>query len=171
MSDSRAEFLRRYVKVQTSLRSYLFTLLRRADDAEDVFQDVSLALWNQFGSYDPTYPFLNWAFGIARNQAARWRRGRSRTKAWLPPEVEEKLAATQAELEDELAGRRGSLRDCVQKLGAHARDLLKRRYEDLWSLQKIAETRRMSLNAVNKALGKIRKFLGDCAGHARLGDA
>ncbi|HEX7897704.1 MAG TPA: sigma-70 family RNA polymerase sigma factor [Planctomycetota bacterium] len=171
MGDSRADFLRHYVKVQTPLRSYLFSLLRRADDMEDVFQDVSLALWNQFGAYDPKYPFLNWAFGIARNQAARWRRGHSRTKAWLPPEVEEKLAATQVELEDELAGRRGSLRYCMEKLGAHARDILKLRYEDLWSLQKIAEARKMSLNAVNKALGKIRKFLGDCAGHAQMGDA
>jgi RNA polymerase sigma-70 factor, ECF subfamily len=160
----RDEFLRHYVKAQASLRSYLFSLLRRADDAEDVFQEVSLVLWNQFSEYDPAYPFLNWAFGIARNQAARWRRGRARTRPWLPPEVEEKLAATQAELEDELAGRRGSLRYCVEKLGAHARDILKLRYEELWSLQRIAEARRMSLNAVNKALGKIRKFLSDCAG-------
>jgi RNA polymerase sigma-70 factor (ECF subfamily) len=171
MSENRAEFLRRYVKVQTSLRSYLFSLLRRADDAEDVFQDVSVVLWDRYAEYDPAYPFLNWAFGIARNHAARWRRGRSRAPAWLPPEVEEKLAAAQAEIEDELVSRRRTLQDCVAKLGAGARELLRLRYEGAKSLQEIAQARRMTLNAVNKALGKIRRFLGECTGQARPGEA
>lgn len=171
MSEDRAEFLRRYVAVQASLRSYLLALLRRADDAEDVFQDVSIVLWDRYAEYDPAFPFLNWAFGIARNHAARWRRGRSRAPAWLPPELEEKLAADQAEIEDELRARRRTLQDCVEKLGAGARELLRLRYEGALSLQEIAAARRTTLNAVNKALGKIRRFLGDCAGQARIGRA
>ena len=164
----RDDFLRHYVKVQTPLRNYLFALLRRADDAEDVFQEVSLALWNQFGAYDPKHPFLNWAFGIARNHVARWRRSTPRARAWLPPEVEEKLAVTYAEIEEELSPRRKALQTCVEKLGAHARELLSLRYEKVWSLQKIAEARGMSLNAVNKALGKIRKALSDCTGGTQM---
>jgi RNA polymerase sigma-70 factor (ECF subfamily) len=166
--EDRSEFLKLFLKVQPAIRSYLLSLLRNAVDADDVFQEVSLVLWERFGDYDDQHPFLNWAFGIARNHAARWRRAAPRARAWLPPDVEEKLAVTYAELEDELAPRRTALRNCVEKLGEHARDLLSLRYEKLWSLQQIAQTRGMTLNAVNKALGKIRKALAECAGGTRM---
>jgi RNA polymerase sigma-70 factor (ECF subfamily) len=164
----RSEFLKLFLKVQPAVRSYLLSLLRNGVDADDVFQEVSLVLWERFDDYDARYPFVNWAFGIARNHVARWRRAAPRAQAWLPPDVEEKLAVTYAELEDELAPRRTALRNCVDKLGAHARELLSLRYEKLWSLQQIAQARGMTLNAVNKALGKIRKALSDCTGGMRL---
>jgi RNA polymerase sigma-70 factor (ECF subfamily) len=129
---------------------------------------VSLVLWERFDTYDDRYPFLNWAFGIARNHVARWRRSTPRTRSWLPSETEEKLAVTYAELEDELAPRRKALRTCVEKLGPHARELLTLRYEQQKSLQDIARERQTTLNAVNKSLGKIRKFLSDCSGGLRL---
>jgi RNA polymerase sigma-70 factor, ECF subfamily len=164
----RSEFLKLFLKVQPAVRSYLLSLLRNGVDADDVFQEVSLVLWERFGDYDARYPFLNWAFGIARNHVARWRRSTPRARAWLPPEVEEKLAVTYAEIEDELSPRRKALQTCLEKLGAHARELLSLRYEKVWSLQQIASARGMTLNAVNKALGKIRKALSDCTGGTRL---
>ena len=166
--EDRSEFLRLFLKVQPAVRSYLLSLLRNAVDADDVFQEVSLVLWERFGDYDARYPFLNWAFGIARNHVARWRRSTPRARAWLPPEVEEKLAVTYAEIEDDLSPRRKALQTCVEKLGAHARELLTLRYEKVWSLQKIAQARGISLNAVNKALGKIRKALSDCTGGTQV---
>lgn len=166
MSQSR--FLKLFLKVQPAVRSYLFSLLRNDVDADDVFQEVSLVLWERFPDYDDAYPFLNWAFGITRNHVARWRRAAPRTRAWLPPKVEEQLAVTYTEIEDELVPRRKALRACVEKLGPQARELLALRYENHESLQDIARLRGMSLNAVNKALGKIRKFLSDCTGAARV---
>jgi len=163
----RLKFMRMYLAAQPPIRSYLLSLLRDAADADDVFQEVSLVLWERFGDYDDHHPFLNWAFGIARNHVARWRRSRSRTRVWLPPEVEEKLAETAAELEEELAPQRKVLEACLRKLGGHARDILALRYQQGLSLQQIASIKRMTLNAVNKALGKIRGALMDCARQAR----
>jgi RNA polymerase sigma-70 factor (ECF subfamily) len=167
-TKDRFEFLKLFLQVQPAVRSYLLSLLRNGVDADDVFQEVSLVLWERFDDYDDRHPFLNWAFGIARNHVSRWRRAAPRARAWLPPDVEEKLAVTYAELEDELAPRRTALRNCVEKLGAHARELLSLRYEKLQSLQEIARVRGMTLNAVNKALGKIRKALSDCTSGMRL---
>jgi len=164
----RSDFLRLFLKIQPAVRSYLLSLLHNGADADDVFQEVSLVLWERFDDYDDRHPFLNWAFGIARNHVARWRRAAPRARAWLPPDVEEKLAVTYAELEDELAPRRTALRNCEEKLGAHARELLSLRYEKLQSLQQIAQARGMTLNAVNKALGKIRKALSDCTGGTQM---
>src|SRR5437773_4580708 len=141
-TDDRSGFLKLFLKAQPAVRSYLLSLLRNAVDADDVFQEVSLVLWERFGDYDDQYPFLNWAFGIARNHVARWRRASPRARAWLPPDVEEKLAVTYAELEDELAPRRKALQDCVGKLGDHAREILSLRYEKVCSLQQIAQQRK-----------------------------
>lgn len=167
MAPERSDFLKLYLAAQPPLRSYLLSLLRNADDAEDVFQEVSVVLWDRFKDFDPRHPFLHWAFGIARNHAARWRRAGRRARVWLPPEVEEKLASTYEELEDELSLRRRALRLCVEKLPGRAQELVALRYEKQWSLQEIARAQGSTLNAVNKALGKIRRFLSDCAGMAR----
>src|SRR5689334_13853906 len=134
----RSRFMKMYLAAQPPIRSFLFSLLRNGQDADDVFQEVSLVLWERFGDYDDRFSFVSWAFGIARNHVARWRRARSKTRVWLPPDVEEKLAATAAELEEELAPRRKALQACIQKLGPQARDLLALRYEEQLSLQEIA---------------------------------
>jgi RNA polymerase sigma-70 factor (ECF subfamily) len=131
---------------------------------EEVFQEVSVILWEEFEKYDEARPFLPWALGIARIQAARWRRERARFAAWLDPEVEAQLARSFVDLEDELAGRRLALSRCLERLGAHAREMLAMRYERGLSLQDIAHRQQRSVNAVNKALAKIRNFLAECTG-------
>jgi RNA polymerase sigma-70 factor (ECF subfamily) len=164
----RSRFMRLYLAAQPPLRSYLLGLLQNAPDAEDVFQEVSLVLWERFGDYDDRWPFLSWAFGVARNHAGRWRRSHARSRVWLPPEVEEKLASTAAELEEELAPQRRALQDCIGRLGANAREILLLRYEKQLSLLEIASRQGTTLNAVNKALGKIRELLAECTRRARM---
>ena len=160
-----SEFLKLFLKAEPSLRSYLLALTRSSERADEVFQEVSLTLWERFGGYDPRYPFVNWAMGVARNHVARWRRSRAGGPVALSPEVEAKLATTYAELEDELDGRRQALRYCLEKLGEHARQLIDLRYEKAYTLRQIADARSMTLNAANKALGKIRRALAQCTEH------
>jgi len=162
MAQDRSLFMKCFLRTERSLRSYLLSLLQDADAMEEVFQEVSLILWDQFDRYDESRPFLNWALGVARNQAAHWRHQRARVRVWLKPEVEERLIRTYADLEGEMEGRRRALGGCLEKLGAGARELLGLRYERGLTLQRIAELRRMSLNAVNKALARIRGFLAEC---------
>ena len=110
MAQDRSLFMKCFLRTERSLRSYLLSLLKDADAMEEVFQEVSLILWDQFDRYDETKPFLNWALGIARNQAGQWRRRRTRHGIWLKPEVEEQLIRTYADLEGEMDGRRREAR-------------------------------------------------------------
>ena len=162
MAEDRSLFMRLYVQAQAPLRSYLFSLLGRRDEMEEVFQEVSVVLWEEFQRYDQTRPFLPWALGVARIQAAKWRRQRARFAGWLEPAVEEKLAKSFAELEDELSGRRQALGRCLERLGERAREMLALRYERGLSLQEVARRQQRTVNAVNKALAKIRRFLAEC---------
>lgn len=162
MNLDHSQFLKLFLHAQPSIRAYLFAMLRNADAEEDVFQEVALVLWERFGDYKQELPFTHWALGIARNHAVRWRSNKGRRQVWLTLEVEAQLAQASEDLEDELATRRHALDVCVQRLGDRARELLKMRYEQEHSLQDMADNLRMSHNAVNKALVKIRKFLLDC---------
>lgn len=164
MAMDRSLFMKLYVHAQSPLRSYLYSLLGRREEMDEVFQEVSVILWEEFEKYDETRPFLPWALGIARIQAARWRRERARFAAWLEPEVEAQLARSFVELEDELAGRRLALASCLARLGERAREMLALRYERNLSLQEIALREQRTVNAVNKALAKIRHFLAECTG-------
>ena len=128
----------------------------------EVFQEVSVVLWEEFERYDQKRPFLPWALGVARIQAAKWRRQRARFGGWLDPAVEEKLAGNFVELEDELAGRRQALGRCLERLGERAREMLTWRYDRGLSLQEMARRQQRTVNAVNKALAKIRRFLAEC---------
>ena len=162
MAEDRSLFMKLYVKAQAPLRSYLYSLLGCREEMEEVFQEVSVVLWEEFERYDETRPFLPWALGIARIQAARWRRQRARFAGWLDPAVEEKLASSFVELEDELAGRRQALNRCLERLGDRAREMLALRYERGLSLEELARRQQRTVNAVNKALAKIRHFLAEC---------
>lgn len=162
MSDEH-RFLQRFLPVQPRLRAYLWALLRDAQAVDDVFQEVAIALWEHRTEYDPQRgPFLPWTLGVARRHVARWRRGRVRSRLVLVGEVEERIAAAFEELEDELDGRRRALRRCLAGLGPAAQDLLRQRYEQERSLQEMAEASGRTLNAVNKALGKVRAALQRC---------
>ena len=159
---TRADFPTLYLPVQATLRSYLRALVGADTHADDVLQEVALTLWQEFEHYDPSRPFLNWAMGVARNRAARWRRRQSRERLRFRPEVEAALAEDFAALEDELEGQRRALRSCLQRLGDQARHLLRERYELGRSLGEIADLQRRSLNAVSKQLGRVRETLGRC---------
>lgn len=159
-------FLARYLPVQENLRAYVLALVRDPHAADDILQEVAMALWRQGDGYDPARPFLPWALGVARNHVARWRRDRARDRHRFAPAIEEGLAVAFAELECELDQRRAALHDCLERLGGRARDLLRRRYADEASLAAMAHDRGQSLNAVNKALGKVRSALLDCTGRA-----
>src|SRR5437764_8983979 len=63
---ARTELLVRLLsRHQEELFRYIFTLLPNEDDAREVLQETSVALFRKFADYDPDKPFLAWAHGFA----------------------------------------------------------------------------------------------------------
>ena len=50
---------------QQELFRYIFALLPHEEDARDVLQETSVALCRKFDEYDPSQPFLPWAYRFA----------------------------------------------------------------------------------------------------------
>lgn len=163
---TRERFLTSFLMVQPSLRSYVQALVGPESDSDDLVQEISLTLWREYAHYDQTRPFIAWALGIARNLVARYRRDHAVQRRRFSPQAEAALSVAFIELEDEFRDRRSVLRTCLEHLGPQARELLLMRYQKGMELAAIAAERTSSVNAVNKALGKIRRLLLDCTGRA-----
>lgn len=63
-----------YVRHRDKLHRYVLRLADRASEAEEIFQDVWMAVIRGKDTYQPQAPFITWLFGIAHRRAAdRWR--------------------------------------------------------------------------------------------------
>jgi RNA polymerase sigma-70 factor, ECF subfamily len=56
-------------RYQGRLVNYLYRLLRSADDAHDLAQEVLIKVYQVLDRYDPQYKFSTWLFRIAQNAA------------------------------------------------------------------------------------------------------
>lgn len=56
-------------RYQGRLVNYLFRLLRSADDAHDLAQEVLVKVYQVLDRYDPQYRFSTWLFRVAQNAA------------------------------------------------------------------------------------------------------
>src|SRR6478609_9849007 len=75
----RSELLvRLLISHQDDLFRYIFCLLPNREDAQDVLQETSVAIYRKFAAYDEQKPFLAWAFGFAYLEVLKHRERTSR---------------------------------------------------------------------------------------------
>lgn len=155
------EFLRLFLRHQGDLRAFLGSVVHDRAAAEDLFQEISLVLWQSFGTYDPARPFGAWARGIAVKKVLQ---GREKSKrlplAFSPQALEAVLGAY--DRTEALAPDPTDLRDCISKLPPRSQDLLAMRYERSLKLAQIAREVGSTLDAVHKLLTRIRENLQEC---------
>src|SRR5262245_30823234 len=114
---------------QEDLFRYIFALLPHEEDARDVLQETSVALYRKLDDYDPTKPFLAWAFRFAYLEVLKHRERSQRGSRLLSRELIERLAAEREPLEPVLESRLQALETCLGELPAADRELVRRRYQ------------------------------------------
>jgi RNA polymerase sigma-70 factor (ECF subfamily) len=161
--DREAEFLKRFLTCQDDLRAVIGSMLRDRHLREDVFQDVAVVLWRKFDEYDPSRPFGAWARGIAvRKVLQTYDKSRRLPIAFAPETIDVLLRAFDEAEEPDRAAEEQALRRCVEKLPEKSRRLLELRYEKALKLHEIAERIASTLDAVHKALSRMREALRRC---------
>src|SRR3954454_14146141 len=87
MKDRRAQFSERLLRHQTQVFGYLYSLVRNLDDADDLFQQTCLVLWNKFDQFDPSKSFAAWACGVARFEVSNFLRSRGRQRLYFSDDL------------------------------------------------------------------------------------
>jgi RNA polymerase sigma-70 factor, ECF subfamily len=157
----QTEFLTLLRRHEPALRAVVAMLVREAQLREDVWQEVTVALWRSFGGYDAARPFGPWARTVAVRQVLKVLRGHRRESAFPADTAELTMPLFEAR-DEQMDERREALRRCVEMLPAGSRRLLTLRYVEERACPEIAGATGQSLDAVHQSLSRLRARLGEC---------
>src|SRR5687767_8502727 len=78
---TQPDLVRQFLENRDALLGFIFALTRDPDAAEEVFQNVGLAVVDEANRGTRVADFRRWAREIARHRVADYYRDRSRTRA------------------------------------------------------------------------------------------
>jgi RNA polymerase sigma-70 factor (ECF subfamily) len=163
VGPERVELLVRLLsKHQADLFRYIFALMPNEEDARDVLQETSVALYRKFGDYDSGKPFLAWAFGFAHMEVLKQRDRNQRGTRYLGREVIERLAQERARHEPVLEDRLRCLEDCLKELPPEDGELIRRRYQGGFRSEELMKQLGTSRRTLFRNLDRIRRVLFEC---------
>ncbi|MEM9348076.1 MAG: sigma-70 family RNA polymerase sigma factor [Planctomycetota bacterium] len=165
-SDRRAIVAEHWHKWQTSIRAYLFAAVSDYHDAEDLLQQVAVAVARDYEKYDPETPFIRWAIAIARNRVLNYRRQKATSKLVFTQDTLDVLAGAMPEEPPAETATKAALDDCINKLQARSQQALRLRYEQDLRSNEIAEKLEMTVTAVTSLMSRVHKVLAKCVKQA-----
>ena len=160
--DQHQEFTELYSTHEQRLYGFVYSLVHRRNDADDIIQETMTQLWEHFAEYDRSRPFFPWASRFAYRQVLMLRRRSSSRRLYLSEEVLDTLAQEYPETSEWEESRRRAVRICLTKLTQRQSELLRHRYESGHSLVEIAKQLSRPVNALYKSLQRIRANLVNC---------
>jgi RNA polymerase sigma-70 factor (ECF subfamily) len=156
------EFIRLLGQHRSQMLGYLFCMVRNLPDAEDLFQQTSLTLWDKFDEFTPGSNFASWATTVARNKALTFLRSRRRESARFSDQVLEELADHEVWSATQHEHHLAALSECQQKLSEVDRTLLKQCYGDSLKICDVAGQVGRPVASVYSSLSRIRRNLYQC---------
>ncbi|BBO31220.1 sigma-70 family RNA polymerase sigma factor [Lacipirellula parvula] len=155
------EFIVEFSKNSRRVYGYIRTLAPNVNDANEVYQNVSLVLWNKFDEFLPGTNFFAWACQIAMFEVRKLRDAKARAKIFSDESLEALSAEFQSR-DDNAAARIDALLECLDKLPAADRTLIDQRYFGDRKPPEIAQQIGRSLASVYRALARIHDLLLIC---------
>ncbi len=155
-------FLVEFTKVRHSLYAYIFSLVPNRDDAEDVFQRVSIILWQKIDQYDRETNFFSWACGVAFYEVKNFLRVASRKRLQFRDDLMKQLADERIESLKKRDYRLPALQRCLQKLQRKDRELISQAYNSSESIQDIALQTGKAVQSLYNRLNLLRGQLAEC---------
>lgn len=162
MDDRPRQFVAEFAACEHQLYRYILSLLPDPTQAQDVFQDTAVTLWEKFDTYDPQQPFINWVIGIARHKVLAHRKKFARQRHTFSDQTLELIAdqavAERVALDEQVA----ALHECMAQLKSHEYQLIQARYDEGPSLKEYAQRTGRPVNTLYKSLDRIRRKLLAC---------
>ena len=124
----REEFVRLFQRHERGLYRYILSLVLNVAAADEISQNTSLQLWEEFGRFDLSTDFGAWARTIAYYQVLRYRKANVRERVLFDSELLEVLADRATVRYDKLVARQSYLIDCLAKLSEFKRQVIRLYY-------------------------------------------
>lgn len=160
--DPSTLFVELLAQHDRALTLYVYALVSRQADAEDILQQTKMVLWKSFGDFEPGTHFLAWARKVAFHQILGYRRKTKRDPLPLSDEMLEKVSDHVVRLSEHEQLRREALESCLHRLPGNHRQLILLRYQEELGVESIAQRVASTPAAVYRALSRLRVGLADC---------
>ena len=157
------EFLKLFVRHQQEIYAFILTLVPNLHDADDLFQDGMVVMWEKFNQFQRGTNFAAWGVQILRYQILDYRRKLTRSKQiLLDDSLFEILVDHLPTIQDDLPARIEALRKCQRLLDDRSKRIIKMRYERNIPVEKIASFLKLSRRHIYHTLGRINSVLLRC---------
>ena len=162
--DSSRRMMQNLSRHHYAIRSYLTVAVGDHHDAEDLYQDVTMTIWERRADFRPGTNFCAWALTVARNRVLAYHKKRRAKPAATDPRVLDRLMdATQKLFEHtDVAERKRALRACLERLSDRAQAALESRYQRTEPLEQVARRMGRSLQGYYATIKRARAALRDC---------
>ena len=143
--------------------AYLTSILRKPDQAEDVYQEVCLLALKKRGTITDAQHLRCWLRTTGRLLAMNLLKKMRRRLLTLDDEILDLLEPQWIiqDMQDDSAATQ-ALRHCMDLLPNSARDLIRKRYVQNMSYAALAESLRRPVNSLYVTLSRIYAALADC---------
>lgn len=158
----REQMARHWLAAESAIRAYVAAAIDSFTDREDLVQQVALTVARRFEEFDDSRPFLAWGLWLARSRITDYYRAKGRRPRFLSDTVLERLADNLLQRSEEVSRRQEALEDCVERLSARSRSLIRMRYHEELKIDQIADVIRSTPASVRVTLFRIRESLADC---------
>jgi RNA polymerase sigma-70 factor (ECF subfamily) len=163
VASERAQLASDWESARTAVFAQLLAGIGSFHDAEDVLQEVAVSVAKNYGTYDPSRPFIAWALGITRNHMLMYFRRYHRDRLVFNEKLMAVISRHLESLSEESADRRREeLHHCLNKLDDQRRRLVEMRYSSGLSVDQMAEALGKSVAAVKGSLHRVRRALERC---------
>jgi RNA polymerase sigma-70 factor (ECF subfamily) len=165
----REEFARLFSRNARRIYGFIMTLVFNHHDAEEVFQNTNVVLWNKFADFQPGSNFFAWASRIAYYEVLSLMKQQRRNRTFSD-EALELLANEAVAMSDQSTERYEALEECLARLDPPDRELLQERYYYQRPPKQIAASRSKSVHAIYRALSRIHNVLLNCVQRSMKAD-
>jgi RNA polymerase sigma-70 factor, ECF subfamily len=159
LAGDRAAFDSLFEKYQDYVYNIVYGIVGRADEAQDVVQEVFVQVYRSLPSFRRGSRFATWLYRIAVNRAVDAARA-SKSWRWLPLNETFKAIPDPADNPEQAADRRAG-REAVQQVlmqvAVQHRDILVLRYYQELSIEEIADVLSCSVTAAKVRLHRARQ--------------
>ncbi|WP_459557178.1 sigma-70 family RNA polymerase sigma factor [Lacunimicrobium album] len=165
---SHLEFIRLYGRYHPQIYARVLAMVGSKDLADDVFQDVSVALWQSFERFDRQRHFLAWATGVALNHTRMHFRAQAQRRKLMvfDDDILQKITHRMVGGEEIFEMRDEILKDCLNKLSPDDRDLLRDHYQYDETIASISTKLNKSVPVIYRRLSILKRKLFKCVDFA-----
>ena len=157
-----AEITRLLMQHRTAIYAYIFACVRNHADAEDILQNVSIAVIESHLQLQTQEGFLPWAREIARRRILAHHRTAQREMAF-DPELVQALCESADRLEETqpASAHHVALLECLDDLPPQSRKLISQRYNGK-DAEELAERFGHSVQSIYARIKRIKIALRNC---------